>query len=110
MSFNRTDYIMGFIFGVLCLVIGVILVQFFTKGYIFDFSYLSEDPYSIFAGYTSIGIVSLIAGVILTYKTYLIFIPLKNDSLSTFTRDCPFCGAMAKRDSTYCEKCGHLLD
>jgi hypothetical protein len=113
MSYNRTDYIMGFIFGVICLAIGISLVlfQFFTKGYIFDFAYLSEDPYSIFAGYTSIGIVSLFAGVFLVYKTYLIFVPLKNnDSFSASTRDCPFCGAIAKRDSNYCERCGHLLD
>jgi hypothetical protein len=109
----RTDYMMGFVFGVICLAIGISLVlfQFFTKGYLFDFSYWSEDPYSIFAGYTSIAIVSLFAGVILIHRTYLIFVPLKNtDSFSTLTRDCPFCGAMAKKDSNYCEKCGQLLD
>jgi hypothetical protein len=104
----RTEYIIGFIFGVLGIAFGIFLIsyQFFNYGYLIN---LSSDPYGIFAGWATVGVVSLTAGAIAVYYTYQIFIPLKN-STSTLARDCPNCGATVDEDASVCKKCKQQLD
>jgi hypothetical protein len=105
----RTEYIIGFIFGVLGIVLGICLIcfQLFKEGYIINSS--SSDPYGIFAGWATLGVVSLVAGAFVIHYTYRIFIPLK-DNLFTSVRACPYCGAILKEDTTVCEKCKRQLD
>lgn len=105
MSFNtKTEYIIGFVFGVLCLALGVyfVFLQFFTGGVIVDLH--ASDPYSIFVGWAVLGVLSLVAGAILVYKTYQIFIPLKEGSFAP-SRVCPYCGAVIAEGAVACEKC-----
>jgi hypothetical protein len=105
----RTEYIIGFIFGVLGVAVGIclILYQFFMKGYIIDFS--PSDPYSIFVGGAAIGVVSLAAGAIVIYYTYQIFIPLKENHFK-YDRACQHCGAIIAEDAIVCEKCKQQID
>jgi hypothetical protein len=105
----RTEYIIGFIFGVIGVAVGIFLIlyQFFMKGYIVDFS--PADPYSIFVGLAAFGVVSLAAGVMVIYYTYTIFIPLKENNFKS-TRACPYCGAILKEVADVCEKCKQQLD
>ena len=104
----RNDYLIGFILGVLGIAFGISLIsyQFFNYGYLVN---SSSDPYGIFAGWATLGVVSLAAGAIAVFYTYQIFIPLKN-STSTLARDCPNCGAIVNEDASVCEKCKQQLD
>ena len=101
---TRIDYTIGFVLGVLGVLFGIFLIflQFSTKGYVVDFS--PSDPYSIFAGWAALGVVSLVAGTIAIYYTYSIFTPLEAH-ISTSTRVCSHCGALIEENSIICEKC-----
>jgi hypothetical protein len=106
--YTKTEYIIGFIFGVLCLALGTyfMFLQFFTNGVIVDFH--ASDPYSVFVGWAVFGVISLVAGAILVYKTYQVFIPLKETS---FTPEgvCPRCGAVIAEGVTICGKCNQPI-
>jgi ribosomal protein L40E len=77
-------------------------LQFFTSGVVVDFH--ASDPYSIFVGWAIFGVISLVAGAILVYKTYQVFIPLKeNGPMPKMV--CPRCGAILADEAGVCEKC-----
>ncbi len=105
----RTEYLIGFFLGVAGVVAGICLVclQFFTQGYVVNSS--STDPYGIFAGWATLGVVSLAAGAIAIYYTYQILIPLEENSFTTF-RACSNCGALIVKSAKFCEICGQQLD
>ncbi len=105
----RTEYLVGFFLGFTGVVTGICLIclQFFTKSYVINSS--SSDPYGIFAGWATLGIVSLAAGAIAMYYTYQIFIPLE-ESNSPTSRVCSNCGAIIGEGAKFCEKCGQQLD
>ncbi len=103
----KIEYIIGFIFGVLGIALGIFLIcfQFFTEGYIIN---SSSDPYSIFTGLATFGVVSLAAGAMAIHYTYQIFIPLKKNNL-TYAKECPHCGAVIAENARICEKCKQLI-
>jgi hypothetical protein len=99
----RIEYIIGFIFGVLGIALGIFLIcfQFVKEGYIIN---SSSDPYGIFAGWATFGVVSLAAGAMVIHYTYQIFIPLKKNNF-TYAKACPHCAAIIAENATICEKC-----
>ncbi len=100
----RTEFVMFFIFGVIGIVSGICFfaVQFYLYGAIFSFS--PSSPYDLFSGWAIAGVLCLVTGFILVFKTYPIIIPPK-ETIFTPAKVCPQCGAIVAEDATVCEKC-----
>lgn len=109
-SANKTDFIIFFTLGVIGVVLGLglILLQYFNTGYVIDFS--PPNPYSFFVGWALLGVVSIIGGSIAVFRTYKIFIPLKNNNYTTTNPVCPRCGAIVTEYAMVCEKCKQQID
>jgi ribosomal protein L40E len=104
----RAGYIIGFVVGVTCILLGIYLIclQFFKEGYVIN---SSSDPYAIFAGWATFGVISLGVGALLIYNTYQILIPLQENNFTT-SRACSNCGAIIAESAKFCEKCGQQMD
>lgn len=105
----KTEYTIGFILGVLGVVIGcgLIVLQFLNTGIIID--YPPPDPYSLFVGLAALGFIAVVVGAIVICCTYKIFIPPK-ENRSVTNQVCPACGALVAEDTEVCEKCKQQID
>lgn len=96
----KAVYIIGFALGVLFLALGIYGL-YYVITHDLPAGHYSRLPFGSAVG---IGL-----GVIMMWKSYPIFIPLK-ETTAAQSKTCPFCGAMVEETADDCEKCKQHLE